>query len=149
MASAFTELNLAPDAATLRRFGFVALGGFALLAACARFEVLLFAGGLGAARDTVALTCVAAGVLAALCSLVCPAANRPLWVVLVLAGFPIGYVVSHLVLAVLFFGVFAPLGALLRALGKDPLERARSQEATTYWTPAGTPDPKERYFRQF
>lgn len=146
---ALVELNLNPDSATLRRFGFVALAAFGTLAACARWEVLAFAGGLGDARDTVALTLAALGVLAAACSLAHAPLNRPLWVVLVLAGYPIGLMLSHVILAVLFFGVFAPVGVVLRALGRNPVQRNPSAEARSYWTDAPAPHAKQRYFRQF
>jgi hypothetical protein len=142
------ELNLAPDAATLRRFGFIALGGFGVLAVCARMEWLVFAAGLGSARDAVALGLGALGVFAALCSLAHPPLNRALWVALTLVGYPIGFLLSHLILAVLFFGVFAPIGALLRMLGHDAMRLGRS-DAASYWTDAAAPDTKDRYFRQY
>lgn len=149
MPPGFVDLNLNPDRATLRRFGFVALLAFGALAACARWEVLAFAGGLDGARDMVALVLAALGVLAAACSLVHAPLNRPLWVVLVLAGYPIGFMLSHVILAVLFFGVLTPVGLVLRALGRDPMQRHPSAEAHSYWTDAPTPDERQRYFRQF
>lgn len=149
MSATFVELNLRPDAATLRRFGFIAFVGFGALAVCARLEVLAFAHGLGGARDTVALALAALGVLAATSSLVHPPLNRPLWIALMLVGYPIGLVLSHVILAVLFFGVFAPIGVLLRALGKDPMQRHPSADARSYWTDAPPADAKDRYFRQF
>src|SRR5688500_10865965 len=115
------KLDLDPSPHTLRQFGFIALGFFALLAALAHFELLLFSGGLGAARDTVAVVLLAVGGASALFSLLAPRANRVLFVALTLVGHPIGFVVSHVLLALLFFGLFAPLGALLRALGKNQL----------------------------
>ena len=48
--SKMIEINLNPDAGTLRQFGFIALVGFGFVAAIAWFEVLVFSFGLGAAR---------------------------------------------------------------------------------------------------
>lgn len=149
MASGLLELNLRPDAPTLRRFGFIALAGFGLLALCAYAEVLVFGFGLGPSRLAVSGAFAAIGVTAGLLSLVYPAGNRPIWVVLTLVSFPIGFVLSHVVMVVLFFAVFAPIGALLRALGKDPIERGASQDAKSYWQQARPARNKERYFRQF
>ena len=52
--SGMIDLNLNPDAKTLRQFGFIALGGFGLLAALAYTESFIFSFGLGGSRLTVA-----------------------------------------------------------------------------------------------
>jgi MFS family permease len=142
------QLDLDPSPQTLRQFGFIALGVFTLLAALAHFELLLFAGGLGAARDTVAVTLFLVGGASGLFSLLAPRANRALWVGLSLAAYPIGFVVSHVLLALLFFGLFAPLGLLLKALGKDQLQRRGAREAT-YWRRARRPRSSSDYFRRY
>ncbi|MCA9509369.1 MAG: hypothetical protein KC560_01605 [Myxococcales bacterium] len=144
------ELNLSPDARTLRQFGFIALGGFAALAALAWFEKLVFAGGwLGAARPTVAGALLALGVLAALTSLVYPKANKWLFVGLSIAAFPIGFVLSYVILGALFFLVITPIGVLLRASGNDPMNRAFRADQTSYWTDCRPARPPESYFKQF
>ena len=48
------------------------------------------------------------------------------------AVFPIGWVVSHLLLGVVYFLVLTPIGLTLRALGRDPLERRFDQSASSY-----------------
>lgn len=53
-------------------------------------------------------------------------------------------VVSPLILGLLFFAVFTPLGALMRLTGRDPLHRRWEPDSATYWIdrePPG-PDPK-------
>lgn len=42
-------------------------------------------------------------------------------------------IVTPVILAVIFFAVFVPIGLLLRLAGKDLLRLARSPGATTYW----------------
>src|SRR4051812_15542018 len=102
--SAPIKLDLDPSPQTLRQFGFIALGAFALLAALAHFELLMFSRGLGAARDTVVVIFLAVGASGALFSLLAPRANRFLFVGLSIVAYPIGFVVSHVLLALLFFG---------------------------------------------
>ena len=63
--------------------------------------------------------------------------------------YPIGYVVSHVLLAVVYFGVFTPVAVILRAMGKDAMERRWDPERQSYWIDRGAPRPKEDYFRQF
>jgi hypothetical protein len=143
------QIDWNPDRRTLRQFGFIALGGFGLLAAAAWFEVLMFGAGLGTARAPVALALAGVGAAAALCSLLAPQANRWLYLGLICVSFPIGWVVSHAVLALLFFGIFAPIGLALRASGRDPLQRAREPGQASYWTPARRARPAQSYFKQF
>jgi hypothetical protein len=143
------ELNLQPDPHTLRQFGWIALVVFATLAACAWFETWMFRFGLGALRVPVAGGLLALGVWSAGCSLVQPRANRALFVALSVLGYPFGLVASYVVLALLFFGVFMPAGLLLRAFGRDPMQRKFARDAKSYWQKAHPPRDKASYFRQF
>ncbi len=108
----------------------------------------------GARRGNWALFAALLGI-AALSGLVAwlrPSLLRRLYVGLMIAVFPIGWVVSHLILALVFYGVVTPVGLLRRVLGKDPLAKRGDPGATTYWRAAGRPSDKdsvERYFRQY
>ena len=126
--SKLVEINLRPDDRTLRQFGWIALGGFALLALCAANEWLVFRHGLGAARLPVAAALAGLGLLSALFSLAYPRANAPLFVGLSVVAFPIGFVLSYVILATLFYLVIAPVGFALRLFGADPMERALPAE---------------------
>jgi hypothetical protein len=141
-------LDLSPDDKKLKHFGFIALFAFALLAALAWYERGMFSS-LGEHKALIATALIAAGGLSALLSLAWPRGNRPLYVGLVVVSYPIGYVMSYVLLGLLFFGVIAPIGALMRALGKDPLERRYDKNAKTYWSDARPARPKSDYFRQF
>lgn len=62
---------------------------------------------------------------------------------------PIGWVFSMAIMAVLFYGVFTPLGLLLRMLGRDPLERKIEPRLASYWVDRKQQaSPLDRYFRQ-
>ncbi|MBF0485637.1 MAG: hypothetical protein HQL16_03880 [Candidatus Omnitrophica bacterium] len=62
----------------------------------------------------------------------------------------IGGIVSTILLSVVFFGVFAPVGILFRLIGKDHLERKLDRTAKTYWHVRGAVEfDKERYKQQF
>ncbi len=64
-------------------------------------------------------------------------------------AFPIGFIVSALVLVIMFFGVFLPVGAGLRARGWDPMVRRRRADASSYWSPKRAPSDLRRYLRQY
>jgi hypothetical protein len=147
--SRLIELNTDPDERTLRRFGAIALAVFGGLAICAWRQSWPFSSDLGAARVPVAVALGALGFASALLSAVRPALNRALYVALAALGYPIGLVVSYAVMAALFFGVLSPIGALLRLLGKDPLQRAIERDRASYWTATRARRPRASYFRQF
>lgn len=147
--SKLVEINFRPDERILRQFGWIALGGFGLLALCAWNEWLVFRHGLGAAREPVAFALLGLGALSALFSLVFPKANAPLFVGLSVLAFPIGFVFSYLIMATLFYVVIAPVGLVMRVFGVDPMDRRLLPKAATYWVDARAPRAKADYFKQF
>lgn len=147
--SRLVEIDWHPDRRTLRQFGAVALVGFSLLAAAAWFGFLAFAFLPVGARETTAICLAGLGIVCALFGLLWPAGNRPIFVGLSLLAAPIGFVLSYLILGVLFYVIISGVSLLLRALGKDPLERALEPEASTYWIDARPSRPAASYFRQF
>lgn len=78
-----------------------------------------------------------------------PRLVRPVFLGLIYLTAPIGWVVSHAVLAVVYYLVVTPIGMLLRITGRDPMARRFEREAPSYWTPAEGDKPPERYFHQF
>lgn len=142
-------INLSPDERTLKQFGFIALGAFGLLALCAFYETWMFGFGLGSLRLPVAYALGGLAVVSALFSLAWPKANKPLFLGLTVISYPIGIVMSFVVLGVMFFGIFAPLGALLRITGSDPMQRALRKSESSYWSSTRANRSKESYFRQF
>lgn len=78
-----------------------------------------------------------------------PAWLRWLYVGLMLVSWPIGWVLSHLVLGLIYYGVITPSGLVLRAFGKDPLRKRGSPDTASYWHPRRPAGDVERYFRQY
>jgi len=78
-----------------------------------------------------------------------PAAVKPLLVAWMLAAFPIGWVVSHMMLAVIFYGCMTPIGLFMRLIGRDSLSRKIDRAAETYWVAREPTLDTKRYFRQF
>lgn len=147
--SKLIEIDLKPDNQTLRQFGWIALVGFGFLGALAWFEWLIFAFGLGGARETVAGVFWGLAGLAVFFSLVFPKGNWPIYIGLTIIAFPIGFVLSYLIMGTLFYILIAPVGILFRLLGRDILKRRFEPEAETYWTEARSRRPREHYFKQF
>ena len=61
----------------------------------------------------------------------------------------LGYVNTRILLGVMYYGVFTPLGFVRRLLGRDPLRR-RGPRADSYWIPrARTRQDREQFERLF
>ncbi len=79
--------------------------------------------------------------------LVLPALIRPIFVGLILLTFPIGWVVSHLLLGLIFYGVVTPIGLILRISGHDPLQLKKPSGNSGWKTSVGKTDAT-RYLQQ-
>ena len=143
------QLNLKPDSKQLRQFGFIALGAFAVIGAVVIWRGGLFGLNFGEATRPAAYVLWALGVISALFSVALPQANRTLFVALVLVTLPIGFVVSHVVLALLFFGILTPVALFFRLTGRDPLARKFEPSRESYWTDLREVTDTKDYFRQF
>jgi len=149
MASTIIDLNLNPDDRTLKWFGFVSLGAFGLLAYCALRETWMFSCGLGEARTPLAIGLAWLALVPACASIFRPRANRCMYVGISVLAYPLGLAVSYLIMGLLFFGLLAPTGAVLRMHGKDPLQRKVSPDRRSYWVMARPRRSKRSYLRQF
>jgi hypothetical protein len=135
-----SDINFRPPTRTLRQFAglcLVIFGGLACWQWLAHDNALL-----AGAFLTLSLTLGVVGLLA-------PQAVRLVFVGWMVLVFPIGWLVSRLVLGVIFYAVFTPLGLAFRLLGRDAL-RIRTRTATdTYWVPRPVVSDPRRYFQQF
>lgn len=77
-----------------------------------------------------------------------PALRWPLYVGWTRLTFPLGWLVSHTVMVLLYFGVVTPFGVVMRLLGQDPMQRRLRTGAPTYWTQLEPARDRRRYFRQ-
>jgi hypothetical protein len=136
----WTDIPFDPPRATLRQFAglcLVIFGGMALWEALVRGHT-----GLASIFAFLALTIGPLG-------LARPEHIRWIYVGWMVLAFPIGWTVSHVLLVVIFYGLFTPIGLIFKLLGRDPLHRARRPELKSYWEPKPTPVDLRRYFRQF
>ncbi len=112
-----------PDRSTLRSFGLI-LGAMLL--------------GLGCylhwpPREGVALALAIAGGIILLAARLFPGLLRPIYGPWMAVGRVMGRVNAFILLTLLFFLLFTPLGLLMRLFGWDPLGRKLNRPATTYW----------------
>ena len=137
---AIIEINTDPSKKELRWFGVMLVVFVLAVGALVRWQ---FDALVAAQRIW-----IAGGVLS-MVYVVAPPLRRWIFVGWIYAAFPIGWTVSHVLLASIYYLVFTPIGLLLRLIKGDPLERQLDPSAASYWRPHESLRDVRRYFRQF
>lgn len=124
----------------MRQFlaGWVAtFGGLAIYHGCVQRHPILAAslGGIAIA-----------GVIA---SWLAPSVFQRVYVVATRLTRPIGWVVSQLVLALMFFAVLTPLAVAFKVLRRDRLLLTKPALASSFWRPRSRAVDLRRYFRSY
>ena len=147
---ALIEINWRPDRKQLRGFGWISLVAFGAIGTWIFFKHSFLSIPIApiAAERTAYVLWASAGICALL-GLTAPLALRPLFVGLTLVSLPIGFVVSHVIMFVVFYVVLTPVGLVFRLVGYDPLNRKLEPEARSYWVQRKLDQDTKRYFRQF
>lgn len=78
-----------------------------------------------------------------------PRLARPVFVGWMILAFPIGWVVSRVLLGLVFFGLFTPMAAVFRLMGRDELLLRRRRDGSSYWRPKAQAADRGQYFRQY
>src|ERR1035437_9930235 len=136
----WSDLPLKPTARALRQFAEAWLILF-LAAGVHRYVVR----GQHEVGIAVGVVAIVVGVL----GLIRPAAVRWLFVGATVLAFPIGWVVSQIMLAIMFYGIITPLALLFRMRGRDLLALKPAPKRPTFWTAKQTPGDMRGYFRQY
>jgi hypothetical protein len=136
----WSDIDFRPPRKTLRQFAGLWLaffGGLALWQGLVRGHA-----GLAGVFAVLALTIGPLG-------LVRPGWLRPIYVGWMILAFPIGWTISQVILALMFYGLFTPIALVFRLLGRDVLHRARRPGMESYWTPKPAAADLRSYFKQF
>lgn len=134
----WSQIPLRPSARILRQFSgawVVVFGIFALL----QFRADHI--GIATALATVSTL--------GLAGLVHPSLMRWIFVAASVAAFPIGWVMTHLILGILFYVVLTPFALVFRWKRRDPLRRRRPPADASLWEPREPVSDPARYLRQY
>ncbi len=136
------KLQLNPTAKLLRQFAWVAVPGFAMLAlALHRLTGLPNVGAIGlAAVGPITLMAQLLGVR-----------SVPLfvWRALTVLTYPLGFVLFPILVGLVYYGVFTPIGLVFRALGRDSLQLRLDRSQVSYWNERKTAKPSSSYFKLY
>jgi hypothetical protein len=135
------EINRHPTKRQLRQFGFIWLGFLTLFG----FVALSVLENSGLARLLWAVA-----VVVPLVGWFVPAFMRLVFVGMSHIAWPVGFIVSHVLLAAVYYLLLTPIGLAMRLFGYDPMGRLLDRESTSYWMERPCrPADSRRYFRQF
>ena len=96
----------------------------------------------------VALALSGAALLCGVIGLIRPRRIQWLFKALMTLSWPLGVIVSEVMIAILYFLVVTPVALALRVLRQDRLSRAIDRQAPTYWIAHKRAEDQSRYFRQ-
>ncbi len=136
----WSDLSFSPPRRTLRQFAGLWLVFFSALAAWQY---------LRDGSQTLLLVFAVAALAVGPIGLVLPQAVRPVFVGAMVLAFPIGWVVSRVLLALLYFGLFTPIALVFKLSRRDVLALRPARDSSTYWTPKLISSDVRGYLRQF
>ncbi len=137
--------NFHPEPRVLRQFAVFAVVGLPLLAGL----VLRMSHAFTWTHPAM-LVAAAVGVLQfALFAAGLRAPTRWLYVTLTIVALPIGFVLSQVLMAVIFYLVITPIGLVFRLIGRDAMGRRWEPQRKSYWHDRGPMRRPSSYFRLY
>lgn len=118
---------LSPSTTQLRQFGWIGLFGFPLIALLVLWRFVDWQ------PNWVVWLLLGLGVLCGILAMVAPKALKPLFVLMMLVAAPIGWLISAILLRVIYYGLFTPMALFFKLTGRDAMHRKLEPDATTYW----------------
>ncbi len=73
----------------------------------------------------------------------------PIYLAWMFAVYPIGWLLSHVLMGVIYFLLITPTAFVMRLFRVDPLKRRLDADAPTYWEDLPPETDRSRYFSQF
>ena len=138
---ALVRINWKPSPKELRKFGLTMIVGFALIGLGFQFLP-------SPPRMAAAWTCYAFGAAAGLLGLTGARAALPVYLLWMGVAFVMGNLIGRVLLALVYYGLFTPMGLVMRLAGRDRLQLRRTRGGT-YWRGITQPSDPARYERQF
>ena len=77
-----------------------------------------------------------------------PSIRTPTYRAWLYSVYPIGWVMSHVLLGLIYYGLLTPIGLVMRVVRYDPMKRHFDPSTDSYWIQRGPAADHQRYFRQ-
>jgi hypothetical protein len=135
----WSDIPRNPPSRTLRWF---AVFWILACAGLAGWQFLLFD------RALFACLLLGLGLTVGLLGIAAPARVRPVFVGAMIVTFPLNWLASRLLLALVFYCLITPLGLFFKLIGRDLLARRICPDQDSYWVSKPEADDIRSYFRQ-
>ncbi|MEO0454640.1 MAG: hypothetical protein AAFY98_10955 [Verrucomicrobiota bacterium] len=127
-----------PDQSTLRQFSLICLPGFGIISLICYFKfeittLAIFFGILALALPVIGM--------------VFPRSIRIVYVFLQIVAFPVGWVISHIVMALIYYGIFSLIGLFFRTSKRDLLGIRQHDQRHSYWKKKEQQKDVRSYYR--
>jgi cytochrome b subunit of formate dehydrogenase len=123
----------------LRKFGFT-MGIIIIIIAV----ILLFT------LSDLGIYFIISGIILFFLTIFSPILLKPLFLIWMSLAMIIGYIMTRVILSLIYILIFTPIGIVIRLLRKDPLQEKFHPDAKTYWIPKEknefSPENAERQF---
>jgi chromate transport protein ChrA len=145
------KLNLRPAPDMLRQFAWVSLIALPLFAAFfTRGDARWFAPWAWQWTHPVVLGIAALGALQLVLMLAgVRQLSLAIYVVIMVVAWPIGFVVSNVLIAAIFYLLITPIGLIFRVTGRDMIGRRIDRSRASYWHDRGRARPASSYFKLY
>jgi len=145
------KIDTNPEPRVLRQFAWTAAFLFPLIAALlTRGDVKWYAVASFPWTSPLVLVLGAIGLVQLL--LILAGLRQPtrwLFVGLMVIAFPIGFVLSHVIMGIVFYLVITPIGLVFRVMGRDMLGRRMDRERASFWHDRGPQRSATSYFKLY
>ena len=139
------KIDLSPDKKKLKQFGWFGLFGFFLIGIVLNIKFGIHF------NDHIFLYLIwPLTIMSPILALVYPKALLPIYVILSLIAIPIGFVLSNLILFIIFFFLITPLSLYFKIRKRDELRiRQKYSQSKSNWTRFINPADVQSYFHQY
>jgi len=138
---ALMDINWRPDKNELRKFGDISLAMFLVIGLMLTWLERI------SAQTTLIIATV--GLVIYVVSRTYVLGVKPIYLAAYGLSYPLGWVLSHVILGIVYYLIVTPIGIVFRLMGRDHLHRSYDRQAETYWVNHKSAGDMKRYFKQF
>ncbi|MCK5940684.1 MAG: hypothetical protein KAI24_01845 [Planctomycetes bacterium] len=145
------KLNLSPERRVLRQFAWFGIVGLPFLTAFVVKTITGLAWTDAALWSHLAVLVVLGVAVVALMlfELGVELLAHALFALLSIVAIPIGFVLSHVLIALVYYLVLTPIALVFRVMGRDVIGKKLDPEAKSYWHERAGKRPAASYFKLY
>ena len=141
------EIDFKPSDQKLRQFGWFGLFGFGIIGIIIAYKTRVFQ---ESKQWTTPSILWGLAIISPIFSLIFPKGLLPIYLFLTLIAIPIGFIISNLILIIIFYFMITPISLCFKIMGRDELrKRIKVSQNPSHWIRCIPPKEAKSYYRQF